>query len=235
MRRSYRPTRARKTPLTTAIPRTFGEHLDNGASESAQAEASTTDPPNVQRSVLSFLLVFLASAAIAPARADAEPSVGVMFDAGVPDGAQGAVVFHPLGWLRLHAGGGYNMVSPGVRAGLSVIRPSGGVRPCIVLEAGRFFEGDANPLMRQLTGEPEYHKASLSNVGYDWASAHVGLEFGTDWLRFFLHAGLSEVRSSVHDAESLTSMNEGRARFEEDLRISGHVPSGRLGLIFYLP
>jgi hypothetical protein len=193
--------------------------------------------PDVQRRVLGFCSVFIAALALVGAggtAASAEPpTLGLMVDAGLPDGAQGAVVYHPVGFVRLHAGGGYNLVSPGVRAGVSIMRARGGMRPSLVLEAGRYFDGDANPLMRQLIGEPEYHEDSLSKVGYDWVSAHVGLELGTDHIRFFLHAGFSEIRSRVHDPDALVGESS-QAHFEQDLRISGHVPSGRLGFIFYV-
>ena len=44
------------------------------------------------------------------------PRLGLMVDAGLPDGANAALVFRPFRWLRAHGGGGYNMVSPGVPA-----------------------------------------------------------------------------------------------------------------------
>jgi hypothetical protein len=142
------------------------------------------------------------------------------------------MVYHPQGWLRLHAGAGYNLISPGVRAGVSVMRVRGAVRPALIIEGGRYFDGDANPLMQQLTGDPDYHEESMSQVGYDWASAHLGLELGTSHVRFFLHAGVSEIRSRVRDAGTMGS--DAGVRFEQDPRLRGRVPSARLGLIFYL-
>src|SRR6185436_7926376 len=41
---------------------------------------------------------------------------GVMADAGAPDGATASLVLRPIRMVRLHVGGSYNMISPGVRA-----------------------------------------------------------------------------------------------------------------------
>src|SRR5438105_2350281 len=49
------------------------------------------------------------------------PLVGVMMDAGAPDGANASLVFRPLSWLRAHGGGGYNMISKGIRAGATLL------------------------------------------------------------------------------------------------------------------
>src|ERR1700690_2945931 len=70
------------------------------------------------------------------------PQLGVMADAGLPDGANASLVFRPLRWLRVHGGGGYNMVSAGVRGGATVV--PFGMGPSATLEAGHYFDGNAN-------------------------------------------------------------------------------------------
>src|SRR5438105_3725136 len=79
--------------------------------------------------------------ATAPAP-DSLPWLGLMADAGVPDGMQGSLVLRPTKWLRTGVGGGYNMISKGVRAGLSLLPFGRG--PSATLEVGHFFEGNAN-------------------------------------------------------------------------------------------
>src|SRR4051812_24566732 len=67
---------------------------------------------------------------------------GLMVDAGVPDFMQGSIVLRPEKWLRASVGGGYNMISKGVRGGLSILPFGRG--PSATVEVGHFFEGDAN-------------------------------------------------------------------------------------------
>ena len=45
--------------------------------------------------------------------AAAETKLGVMADAGVPDGATASIVFRPVSALRLHGGVAYNTISTG--------------------------------------------------------------------------------------------------------------------------
>src|SRR5258706_6570832 len=93
--------------------------------------------------------VTTAQSASAPAKpADSLPWLGLQTDVGVPDGAQGALVLRPWKALRFTVGGGYNMISKGVRAGLSILPFGRG--PSLSVEAGRFFEGDGNAAARKV-------------------------------------------------------------------------------------
>src|SRR5947199_8257800 len=79
--------------------------------------------------------------ASAGAPAAALPRLGVMVDAGLPDGGTASLVFRPSRWLRVHGGGGYNAVSPGVRAGVTLV--PFGMGSSATLEAGHPSEGNA--------------------------------------------------------------------------------------------
>src|SRR3954471_19015778 len=104
-----------------------------------------------------------AAAVVTPKRL---PLVGVMMDAGLPDGANAALVFRPLSWLRAHGGGGYNMISKGVRAGATLLPFGSG--PSVTLEGGHYFDGDANGLAQRFAGSA-FSSALLDRVGYDYA------------------------------------------------------------------
>src|SRR5450432_1992146 len=78
------------------------------------------------------------------------PVLGIMADAGIPDGFQGSLVLRPAFWLRASLGGGYNMISKGVRGGLSLLPFGRG--PSLTVEAGHFFDGDANATARKFAG-----------------------------------------------------------------------------------
>src|SRR6266478_505778 len=64
------------------------------------------------------------------------PRIGFMADVGIPDGATGSVAYRPRRWLRGHLGGGYNMISVGVRGGVTVV--PFGVGPSFTLEGGHY-------------------------------------------------------------------------------------------------
>jgi hypothetical protein len=116
------------------------------------------------------------------------PRFGVMADAGVPDGANASLVFRPLAWLRAHGGGGANTISKGVRAGVTLLPFGAG--PSATLEAGHYFDGDANGLAQRFAGST-FSSPLLERVGYDYANAHLGLDFGTRRVVFYLHGGMS--------------------------------------------
>jgi hypothetical protein len=177
-----------------------------------------------------------ASAVVTPKRL---PLVGVMMDAGVPDGANASLVFRPYSWLRAHGGGGYNMISPGIRAGATLVPFASG--PSATIEAGHYFDGDANGLARRFAGST-FSSALLERVGYDYANAHLGLDFGSSRVVFYIHGGMSYIRAQIHNFDTVVaseaSENGGNGSTEisvkKDPTVTAWVPSAKLGLIVYL-
>ena len=167
------------------------------------------------------------------------PLLGVMMDAGLPDGANASLVFRPLSWLRAHGGGGYNMISKGVRAGATLLPFGSG--PSATLEAGHYFEGNANGVAQRFAGST-FSSKLLERVGYDYANAHLGLDFGSRRVVFFLHGGMSYIRAQIHNFDSVVAStateNGGNGSTEisimKDPTIQAWVPSAKLGLIVYL-
>ncbi len=156
---------------------------------------------------------------------------GVTVDAGVPDGAQAALVFRPIRALRVHAGGGYNLVSKGVRGGLTLAPLSSWFSPTLSIDVGRYFEGDANPLAQRIKGDPTYSSPMLERVGYDYANAHLGLEFGRQWATFYVHAGVSRVSGTVYGVAEAIGED---VTIEGDPDVTLWSPSARIGLIVYV-
>jgi len=169
----------------------------------------------------------------------ASPRLGVMADAGLPDGANASLVFRPFSWLRAHGGGGYNMISAGVRAGVSLIPFGAG--PSATIEGGHYFDGNANGLAQRFAGST-FQSALLERVGYDYANAHLGLEFGSRRATFFIHGGMSYIHAQIHNVDSVvasqTAANGGNGSTEvsitKDPTVKAWVPSAKLGLIVYL-
>jgi hypothetical protein len=158
---------------------------------------------------------------------------GIMVDAGVPDGANASLVYRPWSFLRLHAGGGTNLIAPGVRGGASLML---GVLSATA-EAGHYFAGDANDLARSISGNMALDVPSLRHVGYDYVNFSGGMEFGPSWFTFFIHGGMSRVTGTVQDlGTTLTRAAEDdgtRVTFGKDPNVTIWSVSARLGLIVY--
>jgi hypothetical protein len=166
------------------------------------------------------------------------PAVGVMADVGLPDGASASLVVRPIKWLRLSGGGSYNMISSGLRAGASLLPFGWG--PSLSVEGGHYFDGDANGVMRRFAGSSYRSNAVLERVGYDYANAHLGLDLGLRRVTFFIHAGFSYIRATVHNVDSAiqSEMSSGSSAttlsINKDPIIRAITPSAKLGLIVYL-
>lgn len=164
------------------------------------------------------------------------PILGLMVGAGVPDGATGSVVYRPFSWVRGEAGLSYNMISKGVRAGVSLLPFGSG--PSGTLEAGHYFNGNANGIARSIAGAGFHDSAILQSVGYDYVNAHLGLDFGTRRVVFFLHGGMSYIRATVHNVNEQIASSTGSSNttvsFGQDPTVRVVTPSAKLGLIFYI-
>jgi hypothetical protein len=183
----------------------------------------------------------------APPAAPSGPSLpwlGIMADAGIPDGMQGSIVLRPVKALRASVGGGYNMVSKGVRVGLTLLPFGRG--PSAAIEAGRFFEGNANTAAAKVFGPGVATSAfgpSLERIGYDFVNAHLGLDFGWKRVTFYIHGGMSYVKGHVYKLDQVinSSMPSINGQDANGLQISvpqGATvkylgPSGKIGLIVY--
>ncbi len=186
-------------------------------------------------STLAFLVCAAVVTSTTTTALAGEREFGIMVDAGVPDGAHVSIVYRPHSWLRLHGGGGYNGISKGARAGATWMPLQTIIRPVLVCEAGRYFEGDANPLLRRITGDPEAMSAALSQVGYDYANARAGVEIGSARVTFYLHAGFSAVRGQLRGLNTVLNdeSTDPTIRFKSDPNARALIPSARIGLITY--
>lgn len=197
-----------------------------------------------------FFLAATATAAIAAlaataATAYAEPlRLGVSADVGVPDGGTASLSVQPLSLVRLQAGVSHNSVSPGVRAGITLLPLDTWIRPVLSLDVGHYWEGDANPMARRLSGDQTIDSPTLRRFHYDYANAQLGLELGKRWGTFYMNAGISRIVSTPHDLDqeimsdsssSSSASTDTTVTFSEDPKVTAWTPSARLGFIFYLP
>lgn len=158
---------------------------------------------------MSRLLPSLAAVALAASAsvASADPLVGVSTDVGVPDGAMASIVVRPLSFVRAHAGMGYNAISTGFRAGATLSLPFW-FTPTASISYGKYPEGDANPIMQRISGDPTAHNAMLEKVGYSFADGYIGLQFGRRRVSFQIEAGYSRIEGKVRNLDQMTSGDE---------------------------
>jgi hypothetical protein len=164
--------------------------------------------------------------------------LGVMADAGVPDGLTAALALRPTRWLRVHAGAGHNTVSTGYRGGVAVLPLGAG--PSFSLEAGHYREGDANGLVRRFVGNNPTLAPLFQRVGYNYANAQLGLELGRHSFQFYVHGGVSYVRAVLHDVQTAldtAGITDPKAattvRITQDPVVHAWVPSLKVGVVVY--
>ena len=158
---------------------------------------------------------------------------GMMLDVGVPDGATAALVYRPWPALQLAAGLSYNGFGAGVRGGATWVPLHGWFSPTLSLDYGHYNDGDANPLVRWVTGNPMFSSPLLDRVGYDYADAHVGVELGRRTFAFYIRAGVSRVTGTVHDIGALSSGKMPAPLSGTDSLVTLTTISARLGCIYY--
>jgi hypothetical protein len=165
------------------------------------------------------------------------PRIGAGVDLGLPDGATVSIVVRPIRSLRAHAGLSHNLISLGERVGLTWVPLSWWASPTLSVEYGHYADGNANPLVRMVSGDASFSSAILDRVGYDYANAHVGLELGRRWFTFYIHAGYSRITSTVHNlsAETMSeSAGNTTVTFSKDPSVRLWSVSARAGFIVYL-
>ena len=150
-----------------------------------------------------------------------------MVDLGVPDGAQMSAVWRPKRWLRVHGGGGFNLVSFGLRGGVSWLPLEGPVVPTVAVEGGHFFGGDARGVSELLGMSPDSVPEDLS---YSYANGHVGLEFSFHHTTLFLRGGYSYLVAHFTPSDPGAS----DVRFEDEAELRAFLPSAKLGIVVYL-
>jgi hypothetical protein len=158
--------------------------------------------------------------------------LGLLVDAGFPEGGAVSVVYRPVPQIRLSAGPAWSVVAFGVQAGVTLVPWHLGISPVLSLEGGRYFAPDASFLARNSSGIPEEIEPLLHDVTYDYAALHVGIEIGTrDAFALSLRAGLARVWLEARGTTTVTdSGGSGTIVTFSDPSLRGTLPSVKLGL-----
>lgn len=168
--------------------------------------------------------------------ASADPLMGVSTDVGVPDGAMASVVVRPLSFVRAHAGVGYNAISTGFRAGATLSLPFW-LSPTASFSYGMYPEGDANPIARRISGDPDMHNPQLEKIGYSFADGYVGLQFGRRRVSFQIEAGYSRIEGKVRNLDSMSGAepdSQTSVSINQDPNVVVWSLSARVGLTVYV-
>jgi hypothetical protein len=177
-----------------------------------------------------------ADAATDASKSEKPRQFGAMLDLGVPDGTMLSFVYRPIEMARFHAGAGYNGISPGLRLG-GVFLPFGW-GPALEIDYGHYFEGDANGVAG-LFGDTGEGSVVLESIGYDYVNFRGGMDFGGERFTFFAHGGISWLRTTIHEFDTLLDQNgdaESNTSIEirKDPVLNAWVPNLQLGFIVHL-
>jgi hypothetical protein len=161
--------------------------------------------------------------------------LGMMLDVGAPDGLGVSALVRPLRWLRLNAGATTNSMGYGVRGGASLMPLELFLNPTLNVDLGHYFNADYGKLLERLHGGPSSAGTLIRNVGYDYASASLGLEFSpSSHVTLFGQVGLSYWSIRVEDVESfIRDASDDPDITARPLSIRLSSPAAKLGLIVY--
>jgi hypothetical protein len=106
------------------------------------------------------------------------------------------------------------------------------VAPTVTLEAGHFFETDVSDRLSEFPG---VFDASLRRFGYDFYSAQLGLEIGSQrGLLFFLRGGVAWMRSGLDAVEGFRPDGGSTTVDASGLKLRAAAPTVNLGCTFYV-
>jgi len=133
---------------------------------------------------------------------DEEPErtiIGLGIDGGAPGGGGLTLLVRPLWWLRLNGGLAYNAIGFGYRGGITLAPADWAVTPTLNLDAGRYLSGD---MTKFVTVRAPTERVLLSKTTYTFATAQLGLEFGSQRrFSFYLRGGVTYVFSTLSGAD----------------------------------
>jgi hypothetical protein len=137
--------------------------------------------------------------------------------------------WRPYSWLHAQAGVGWNILSPGIRCGATVVNPWF-VHVSLTGELGHYFDGDANGIIKDLTGQ-DSDIAVLKKVSYTYTNALVGYTSSGRHFVFYLRAGMTRMWVTLHEFDKTVSKLAGNPIEASDAKLSYTGPTAKFGMI----
>ncbi len=129
---------------------------------------------------------------------------GVGLDVGYPGGAGVVGLFRPWWWLRTNAGLAYDVMGFGIRGGVSLVPGHWAVTPTLNLDVGHFFGGDLGKF--GVSASTDTERRLLGQAAFDFASAQLGVEFGSQrGFAFYVRGGLVYIGNTSFAAKDVAA------------------------------
>ncbi len=163
--------------------------------------------------------------------------IGLGIDGGLPGGGGVTLLVRPLWWLRLNGGLAYNVAGFGYRGGITLAPGAWAVTPTLNLDAGRYVSGDYTKFVT--VSDPNV-RSLLSKATYTFATAQLGLEFGSQRrFSFYLRGGITYLFTTISGAD-ITAIAQGNNTDPNntfraaDTKFSGLAPCASLGFNLFI-
>jgi hypothetical protein len=198
----------------------YSMHVADGAP--AAVAAAPVPPPSAHRRVIED--------------EDSDRTIiGIGIDGGAPGGGGLTLLVRPLWWLRLNGGLAYNVAGYGFRGGITLSPGQWAVTPTLNLDAGRYLSGD---FTKFVTVTDPNEASTLSHTRYTFATAQLGLEFGSQRrFSFYIRGGVTYLLSSISasDAQAVLSGNTSGVNWSAGkTTVSALLPCASLGFNLFV-
>jgi hypothetical protein len=180
-----------------------------------------------------------AVAAKEPVEPEPSPTyVGIGIDGGLPGGGGVTLLVRPLWWLRLNGGLAYNYAGLGYRGGISLAPGQWAVTPTLNLDAGHYVSGDVTKFV---TFNNASYNVIAANTTYTFATAQIGLEFGSQRrFSFYVRGGLTYLMSTIPGAQLAAAANatlpdpQTTVSKTSDLKATSIIPCASVGFNLFI-
>jgi hypothetical protein len=161
---------------------------------------------------------------------------GLQLDIGGPDGGGLTALFRPFWWLKVNAGLAYNVMGAGIRGGLTAVPIRWAVTPTLNFDLGHYFSGD---FTKFATPTNDAERALLQDTAYDFWSAQIGLEFGSqEGFVFYVRGGIAHLSATLPAKDVAAYWNtknpSGTVDVKGDANFSALLPCFSLGLNYFI-
>ena len=141
------------------------------------------------------------------------------------------LTLRPTSWLRLQMGGGYNVLSFGLRGGATVVNPFF-VPVSLTCEGGHYFDGDANRAVRWFS-DGSRDIASLRQFSYDYLNLLGGYEFERRHVTIYIRAGVTWMGATVKDFQQSVYDATQVDLQASNPRVTYRGPTVKVGIVYF--